>query len=225
MFKGLVRKTIPLVAFGVGIAGFPRDWRAGHPQDTKLLHINEEVLRQIQSTKEYKQLESNKSLRQYNSSNAFPGQHHNNYVGTGLLFGPDLFEIDPIVFIDEEKGELTSFYHLGDKLISQDGQIHNGVVSTILDEGLCAAGFPLLPAKKGVTAKLLIDFKNQAPPQSTVVLRAKVKEAKGRKVVIGGYLETLPLDDNKAEKPLLIAESTCILVQPKWFKYFTWLQI
>ncbi|KAG7665930.1 uncharacterized protein J8A68_000553 [[Candida] subhashii] len=162
MFKGLVRKTIPLVAFGVGIAGFPRDWRAGHPQDTKLLHINEEVLRQIQSTKEYKQLESNKSLRQYNSSNAFPGQHHNNYVGTGLLFGPDLFEIDPI---------------------------------------------------------------NQAPPQSTVVLRAKVKEAKGRKVVIGGYLETLPLDDNKAEKPLLIAESTCILVQPKWFKYFTWLQI
>lgn len=223
MFKGLVRKTIPLVALGVGIAGFPREWRSGSLPCSKLLHINEDVLTKIQATEEYKKLADNKALKQYNSSHAFPGQHHRNYVGTGLLFGPDLFEIDPIVFIDEEKGELTSFYHLGDKLISQDGQIHNGVVSTILDEGLCSAGFPLLPAKKGVTAKLLIDFKNQAPPQSTVVLRAKVKEAKGRKVVIQGYLETLPFDGK--EKPLLIAESSCILVQPKWFKYFTWLQI
>ncbi|EMG50757.1 hypothetical protein SBY92_001534 [Candida maltosa Xu316] len=223
MFKSLVRKTTPLIAFGVGLAAFPKEWRKGQFSDRKLLVINDSVLDQIKSTDTFKTLLANPDLKHYNSSNKFPDQHHHNYVNTGLLFGPDMMEIDPIVFIDEKKGELTSFYHLGDKLISQDGQIHNGIVSTILDEGLCSAGFPLLPSKKGVTARLSIDFKNQAPPRSTVVLHAKVKDAKGRKVVIEGYLETLPL--NKDEKPLLIAESKCVLVEPKWFKYFSWLQV
>ncbi|KAI5963267.1 uncharacterized protein KGF55_003059 [Candida pseudojiufengensis] len=223
MFRGTVRKVIPLVAFGIGFASFPKIWRKDHLENRKISNINKSVIEQIESTQEYQSLLNNPELRQYTSSKAFPQQHHNNYVNTGLLFGPDLMEIDPIVFINEKKGELTSFYHLGDKLISQDGQIHNGIISTILDEGLCSAGFPLLPSRKGVTAKLSIDFKNQAPPQSTVVLHAKVQEAKGRKVVIGGYLETLPFDSK--EKPLLIAESKCILVEPKWFKYFWWLQV
>ncbi|KAI3404368.1 hypothetical protein KGF56_002889 [Candida oxycetoniae] len=224
MFRGLVRKTIPLAAFGLGAVTFPKEWRKGQfSGDKKIMHINDSVVKQIESSKEYQELIVDPEIRRYTSSKSFPEQHHKNYVNTGLLFGPDLMEIDPIVFINEKTGELTSFYHLGDKLISQDGQIHNGIVSTILDEGLCSAGFPLLPSKKGVTARLQINFKNQAPPQSTVVLHAKVKQAKGRKVEIEGYLETLPL--NTSEKPLLIAESSCILVEPKWFKYFTWLQI
>ncbi|EDK42454.1 conserved hypothetical protein [Lodderomyces elongisporus NRRL YB-4239] len=224
MFRGTVRKTIPLLAFGIGIAAFPKEWRKGQfKTEKKLIHINDQVIQQIESTDEYKKLVSDPEIKHYTSSKAFPEQHHSNYVNTGLLFGPSLMEIDPMVFINEKTGELTSFYHLGDKLISQDGQIHNGVVSTILDEGLCSAGFPLLPSKKGVTASLLIDFKNQAPPRSTVVLHARVKESKGRKVVIEGYLETLPL--SKKESPLLIAESKCVLVEPRWFKYFSWLQI
>ncbi|KAK6204379.1 HotDog domain-containing protein [Scheffersomyces amazonensis] len=223
MFKRLVRTSVPLVAFGVGVAAFPANWRKGNWREKKLLHINDDVVEKITLSKEYKDLAADPDTSQYSSSETFPNQHHKNYVGTGLLFGPDLFEIDPIVFLNEKKGELTSFYHLGDKLISQDGQVHNGVVSTILDEGLCSCGFPLLPSKKGVTASLSIDFKNQAPPGSTVVLRAKVVEAKGRKVVIEGNLETLPFD--KSEQPIEIAHSRCVLVEPKWFKYFSWFQI
>ncbi|KAK6465086.1 HotDog domain-containing protein [Scheffersomyces coipomensis] len=223
MFKRLVRTSVPLIAFGVGVAAFPVNYRKGNWREKKLLHINESIVNQISSTDEYKALIEDPNTSRYNSSDAFPDQHHKNYVGTGLLFGPDLFEIDPIVFLNEKQGELTSFYHLGDKLISQDGKIHNGIVSTILDEGLCSCGFPLLPSKKGVTASLSIDFKNQAPPGSTVVLRAKVVEAKGRKVVIEGNLETLPF--NKDETPIQIAHSRCILVEPKWFKYFAWFQI
>lgn len=223
MFRTLTRVSTPLIAFGLGFAVFPKDWRKSNFQDSKLTHINDSVIKKIMSTPEFKELEANKSLKSYYSSEIFPEQHRKNYVASGLLFGPDLFEIDPIIFLDDKVGELTSFYHLGGKLISLDGQIHNGAVSTILDEGLCACGFPLLPSKKGVTAKLLIDFTNQAPPNSTVILRAKVKEAHGRRVTIQGYLETLPLEEG--EQPLRIAESECILVEPKWFKYFTWLQV
>ena len=101
-------------------------------------------------------------------------------------------------------------------------QIHNDVVSTILDECLCACGFSKLPSKKGVTAKLSIDFLNQARPESTVVLRAKVTEAKGRKVVIQGRLELLAA---AAHESIPIASAECVLVEPKWFKYFSWLQL
>ncbi|QEL62169.1 hypothetical protein SBP28_004180 [Candidozyma auris] len=96
--------------------------------------------------------------------------------------------------------------------------LHNGITATILDEGLCACGFSSLPSKRGVTANLTIDFKNQAQPQSTVVLRAKVAEAKGRKVVIDGTLSTFPT--HLGEKPMEIASAKCVLVEPKWFKYF-----
>lgn len=220
VLKGFVRKTVPLAALGVGIFAFPENLRSSKFKSKQLIKINDNKLAQIEQTSEYKQLMNDTDYERYYKSDTFPDQHRSNYVASGLLFGPDLFEIDPIVFIKKSTGELTSFYHLGDKLISQDGQIHNGIVSTILDEGLCSAGFPLLPSKRGVTAKLSIDFRNQAPPNSTVMLKAKVVELKGRKVVIHGYLETLPI--RPADAKIRIADSDCILVEPKWFKYFRW---
>ncbi|CAI5756664.1 unnamed protein product [Candida verbasci] len=221
MFKSISRKTIPIFAFGLGLAIFPKEWRKTSWNDKKINHINESIVSQIEQSNEFKKLQANKDLIVYNSSSSFPNQHHDNYVGTGLLFGPNLMEIDPIVFLDK-RGELTSFYYLGDELISQDGQIHNGIISTILDEGICSAGFPLLPSKKGVTAQLSINFKNQAPPKSTLMLKAKVKQHKGRKVVIEGELTTFPLN---GEKSIVIANADCILVEPKWFKWFRWLQV
>ncbi|CAG86007.2 DEHA2C06050p [Debaryomyces hansenii CBS767] len=224
MFRAISRISSPFIALGIGFAAFPRDWRKGNfTNDRKLTSFNQSVIEQIQNTSEYQKLQGNESVTMHYSSQTFPSQHHKNSVGSGILFGPNLMEIDPIIFINQDEGELTGFYHLGRSLISQDGQIHNGVVSTILDEGLCSCGFPLLPSKKGVTAKLSIDFKNQIPPGSTVILRARVKEAKGRKVVIHGDLETYPLKEG--EQPLKIAESRCILVEPKWFQYFSWLQV
>lgn len=224
MLRAITRISSPFIALGIGFAAFPRDWRKGNFTDNrKLTSFNQSVIQEIEKTNEFQKLQADQSATMHYSSETFPSQHHKNSVGSGILFGPNLMEIDPIIFLNREKGELTAFYHLGRQLVSQDGQIHNGVVSTILDEGLCTCGFPLLPSKKGVTAKLSIDFKNQIPPESTVVLRAKVKEAKGRKVVIHGDLETYPLQEG--EQPLLIAQSQCILVEPKWFKYFSWLQV
>lgn len=224
MFRAITRISSPFIALGLGFAAFPRDLRKGNfTSERKLTSFNQSVIEQIQTTSEYQKLQSDDSVTMHYSSDAFPSQHHKNSVGSGILFGPNLMEIDPIIFLNREQGQLTGFYHLGLQLVSQDGQIHNGIVSTILDEGLCSCGFPFLPSKKGVTAKLSIDFKNQVPPGSTVILRAKVKETNGRKVIIHGDLETYPLQEG--EQPLRIAESRCILVEPKWFKYFSWLQV
>lgn len=222
MIKFLTRLTLPVVGLSAGYLLFPKEWRKNSYADRKLASFNTSVLEELSKTEEFQKLANDNSITKIIKSQSFPLQHHNNHVGSGILFGPNLMEIDPVLFISESTGDLTSFYHLGSELISQDGQIHNGIISTILDEGLCFCGFPQLPSKKGVTAKLSINFENQAPPNSTLVLRAKVVEAKGRKVVIDGTLETFPFDGSS---PLRIANSKCVLVEPKWFKYFSWLQI
>lgn len=222
MFRTFTRLTVPVVAFGAGFALFPAQWKKGNWQPLKLTHINTAVLTKIENSTLYKQLEQDENTSKYYNSETFPEQHRKNHVGSGLLFGPNLFEVDPILFINEKNGELTGFYHLGKELISQDGQIHNGVTATILDEGLCACGFAKLPSKRGVTANLTIDFHNQAQPDSTVVLQAKVVENRGRKVVIEGTLSTFPLD---GARPMEIASSRCVLVEPKWFRYFRWIDL
>lgn len=221
-FKTFTRLTSPLVAFGVGFMFFPAEWRRGQWETRKLSFINESAMKHIQNSALYQQLEQDKNNTKTFNSDTFPSQHKKNHIGSGILFGPDLFEVDPILFTNDSEGEVTGFYHLGKRLISQDGLIHNGITATILDEGLCRCGFAQLPSKKGVTANLTIDFHNQAPPDSTVVLRARVESAKGRKVVITGNLTTLPV---LGEDALEIASATCVLVEPKWFRYLGWLGI
>lgn len=221
--RRFTRLTTPVLAFGAGLALFPAEWRQSKLQPPKLTHFNEDALDKILKSDLFNKLKNDSNYRMYYSSQSFPQQHHKNFVSRGMLFGPDLFEVDPVVFLNESDGELTAFYHLGKELVSGDGLLHNGITSTILDEGLCACGFSKLPSKRGVTANLTIDFKNQAQPQSTVVLRAKVDESKGRKVVISGTLLTFPT--RRGELPMEIASAKCILVEPKWFKYLRWLQV
>ncbi|WPK25750.1 hypothetical protein PUMCH_003077 [Australozyma saopauloensis] len=220
--RTVTRRTSPLVAFGLGLVLFPAEWRRGNWESRKISSINDSAMNQIQNSPLYQQLSADEDVKKQNVSESFPTQHHKNHIGSGILFGPDLFEIDPVLFINDREGELTGFYHLGKRLISQDGLIHNGVTATILDEGLCRCGFSQLPSKKGVTANLNIDFHNQAPPDSTVVLRARVKSAKGRKVVITGELTTLATEGTE---PINIASASCILVEPRWFRYLGWLGI
>lgn len=222
LFRGIVKVFVPITAFGAGYVLFPSSWKQNRWQQPKLQHINTDILAQIEKLDLYKQLESDADVIKHYRSAKLPQQHVPNHVGSGLLFGPHLFEVDPVVFLNEKEGEITAFYHLGSKLVSLDGRLHNGVTATILDEGLCTCGFSKLPSKMGVTANLSIDFKHQAQPDSTLVLKAKVVEKKGRKVVIEGNLSTFPFDGSR---PMEIASSRCVLVEPKWFKFLRWLDL
>lgn len=215
MFKSITRKATPLLAFTIGLVAFPREYQRNSAPP---FVSNQEILSKIESTSEYKLALTDPNATKHTASEAFPHQHRKNYVTTGILSGESYFEIDPVCFVNSNRKEFTSFHHLGSKLILSDGQIHNGIVSTLLDEGLCACGFPSLPVKKGVTGSLSIDFKNQAKPESNVVLKAKVVQVKGRKVVIEGNLSDLDTGEE-------IASAKCVLVQPKWFKYLAWVNV
>jgi acyl-coenzyme A thioesterase PaaI-like protein len=217
----LRRAALSTAFFGIGFATFARAWPSDSLEENskKLEQQRVEIIDQIKNTANYHELISNDKFVPSTQSARVPGEHQINHVTQGLLFGPHHLEIDPIVFMNNTDHELQAYYHLGQKLTSYDGKIHNGLLSTLLDELLCFCGFPLLPSGRGVTGKLSVEFDQQAKPDTTVLLKAKVKEHRGRKVVIEGHIETVEA------KPKIIARAECILVEPKWFKYFSWLSI
>lgn len=142
--------------------------------------------------------------------------------------------------------ELTAYFHLGKELSDpKTGNIYKGIVALLMDELLCVAGFPKLPHQRGVTARLDIEHVGDIPKDTTLVLNCKIKECKGRRCEIEGTLSKV--EDPAARRnwfgigkiashipyvssfftpsPTVYARGICLLVEPKWFKYLTWINI
>ncbi|EDO19579.1 hypothetical protein Kpol_1018p112 [Vanderwaltozyma polyspora DSM 70294] len=232
--------VLPTVGFTLGVGSFIKAWpdEAGAItlKDAVVPHLKSnrviqrpDILEKISQMKLYNDLLNNPSMNHSVQSEKIPRGHLAYHVGQGELFGPNRLEIDPLIFFDEENSKLVIFYHLGKDLGNEKGNVHKGVLSLLLDEALCYCGFPKLPSKRGVTAKLHVDFTKDIPVDSTVILRADVTESKGRKCIIDGTLETVPtkslLTGKESETGTVFAKGNCILVEPKWFKYFTWLDM
>lgn len=196
--------------------------------DSKPLSLQrQDIIDQIKTLPLYKELKNNPDVKCLTQSQRVPRRHRPYHVGQGQLFGEAKLEIDPIIFHNTNEQSLVIFYHLGNSLKSHRSSfVSNGISSLLLDEGLCYCGFPLLPSKRGVTAKLSLRFMKDIPADTTVVLRAKVTEFKGRKCIIDGSLQSLPkkniyqaLPNQGPTSSDTYATGHCILVEPKWFKY------
>ncbi|SCW00104.1 LAFE_0B09538g1_1 [Lachancea fermentati] len=223
----------PALGFTLGVCTFLEPWPPADDQGLgtitlkrPLAHQRLDILDQIHQHPEFRSLVANRHVARWHQSEKIPHAHRDYHVAQGLLYGPGHLEIDPLVFHDENTKELIVFYHLGPNLGNENNRVHKGVLALLLDEALCYCGFPSLPNKRGVTARLSIDYARDVPVDSTVVLRAHVHEASGRKCVIKGTLETLPAkrwwNPLGRETSTVLASATCILVEPKWFKYVTW---
>lgn len=225
MSRYVVRTALSSACFLGGFATLARPWPENTPQ-ANTVPLNTQsaaALAFLNQHPDFTQLSNHavsspEIVEQLTYSKRIAKLHQSYHVGFNLLYGPNHLEIDPIVFINKELKELTAFYHLGANLVSaEDGKIHLGLLSTLIDESLCSTGFPYLPSKRGVTAKLLIDFKTPVEPNTTIMVKARVTELKGRKCVIEGSVY-------EVGEPESFADAVCVLVEPKWFKYVTKLQ-
>lgn len=243
--SSLVRRVnrgvlLPALGFSFGVGYFIRAWpdeagsmtlqdSASSKERPGLQLQRTDVLDRISRNALYRKLLDDPNFDHSVQSEKIPPGHRAYHVGQGILFGPDKLAIDPVILTDTKRREVVIFYHFGADLANEKGQVHKGVLSLVLDEALCYCGFPTLPSKRGVTAKLDIDFQRGIPADSTIVLRAHVSEFKGRKCVIKGTLESVPRFTSPwlsaLWKPSVYASATCILVEPKWFKYLNWLKV
>ena len=193
-----------------------------------------------------------KSIVISKQSELIPREHALNHVGINLFRHKERFCIDP-VFVRHENAsdydniELSCYFHLGKQLLNpKDNTTYKGALTLVMDEVLCFTGFPKLPHKKGVTASLTLEFlKDEIPVDQLLVLNCKIKEQKGRKCIT--TCELVPVYDKNTRPPLksefwsyfnwlktgdfepsdndILAKGTCVLVEPKWFKYFNWIDI
>ncbi|AET40976.1 Mrx3p Ecym_7126 [Eremothecium cymbalariae DBVPG len=231
MLFRLINRTfiLPSAGFAAGFISFGQAWQTGSesqgqgPRNESEQRVD--ILDRLAQTEEFKKLTENFVMMR--QSELVPGKHRNNSISQGLLFGRNHIEIDPVIFQDHENRSMTAFYHLGEGLSSENGNIHKGVLALLLDEALCFCGFPTLPNKKGVTGRLNIKYQRDIPADSTLALRAHVVETKGRKCIIKGTLESVPEKSSSwklgSGSPTVYAEAECILVEPRWYKYVTWL--
>ncbi|QEU62824.1 hypothetical protein KDRO_F07550 [Kluyveromyces lactis] len=238
---------LPLTGFTLGFGYFVKPW---HLDESALQTLHRplqdqrtDVLDKLRATEWVKKLKESSDYMMHRQSEKIPVPHRDYHVGQGLLYGPTKLEIDPVVFTDNAKNKIHVIYHLGHNLGNEKNAVHKGVLSLLLDEALCFCGFPTLPSKRGVTASLDISFQKDVPVNSTIVLNAQVVETKGRKCIITGTLESPPVDPSTKlgsvkslvaksvpnwiynPKPTVYATATCILVEPKWFKYVSWINI
>lgn len=162
---------------------------------------------------------------------AIPLLHKGHMVTSSLLKGNGALTVEPLIFQDTDQGELVVFYHVGDRVDGHHGIVHGGFLATLIDEGLTRCGFPSLPHKYGVTASLEMNYRAPTPSNSYIVLKGKVQDVKGRRVITKGTLETLPnyhIDEKTGKsvvdnKPTTLVEGNMVLVEPKWAKYFLWM--
>lgn len=153
---------------------------------------------------------------------------------------------------DYDGNELSCYFHLGKQFLDDNNSnTYKGALTLIMDEVLCFTGFPKLPNKRGVTASLELEFMDhKIPTDQLLVLNCKITEQKGRKCITTCELSTVeePVYYNKynssrinflwtlrsyiksfvvAEKPedRVLARGKCVLVEPKWFKYVSWIDV
>lgn len=213
-----VRAPLSVLLLAAGYAAFCRPFNHSEPLPPSA--SREDVVQFLAAHPHYTASTATSPSRRHSSG--VPGDLRANHVSTGLLFGPQHLSIDPVIVQGDDT--LSAYYHLGKNLVSaEDGRVHNGVLATLLDEGLCVCGFPALPSKRGVTGRLSIEFADTLPPgEATVRVEGKVVSKKGRKVVIAGRLVEMG-EGKRSERVLATAE--CVLVEPTWFKYLKWLPV
>ncbi|KAJ7434310.1 HotDog domain-containing protein [Mycena galericulata] len=139
-----------------------------------------------------------------------PPEGRVNKLTSGTLRGPGKLALFPLARVRRDEREAVVFVHLGRGLCGHDGIVHGGLLATLLDEALARNAFMHLPDKVGVTATLSLNYRAPTRADQFVVLKTKLLEAKGRKVVVAGRVEDLD--------GTLLVEAEALFVQPRYAK-------
>ena len=123
----------------------------------------------------------------------------------GTLCGNALIEVYEIYY-NKKKAELLCLVHFGTELNGHPGVVHGGITATVFDNSF---GWLYMASKlpAAFTANLNVNYRNKVSEDSTVVLRAKVKEVVGRKLYFAATLH----DTNGT----LLADSSSLFISAR----------
>ncbi|TCD61993.1 hypothetical protein EIP91_007633 [Steccherinum ochraceum] len=146
-----------------------------------------------------------------------PEERRVNSLTAGTLRGAGKLAVPPIVRARRDESESILFFHVGRSLCGHEGIIHGGLLATILDESLGRIALLNLPEKIGVTANLNLNYRAPTRADQFLVVKTRVLEQKGRKVVVAGTVEDL--------QGTVLVDATAVFIQPKYAKLLNTKQI
>lgn len=158
-------------------------------------------------------LRADPSLRESRPHMHIPEAFRAQNLTGGTLMGPGKVVVPPFAWEDGEGGVYTQVFYVGAGLCGHPGIVHGGFLATMLDEGLARCCFAAVPSKVAVTASLNINYKNPAPADSYLVLRAETTKVEGRKAWVRGRIETLPVAEG--EEPRVLTEADGLFISPR----------
>jgi acyl-coenzyme A thioesterase PaaI-like protein len=123
----------------------------------------------------------------------------------GTLCGNSLIEVYEIYF-NKQKGELLCLVHFGTELNGHPQVVHGGITATVFDNSFGWL-YAALKLPIAFTAALTVNYRNKVSEDSTVILRAKVKEVVGRKMFFIATLHDL--------QGSLLADSTSLFISAR----------
>jgi len=141
---------------------------------------------------------------------SYPEEKRVNSLTAGALRGPGKLALFPLIRVKKDESESYVFLHLGRGLCGHDGIIHGGLLATLLDESLGRMAINNLPEKVGVTARLSLKYRAPTMADQFVVIKVRMEEVKGRKVIASGCIEDL--------SGTVLVEALSIFVQPRYAK-------
>jgi acyl-coenzyme A thioesterase PaaI-like protein len=140
----------------------------------------------------------------------YPEERRVNSLTAGSLRGPGKLALWPLIRVKKDESENYVFVHLGRGLCGHDGIIHGGLLATLLDESLGRTAIHNLPERVGVTAQLTLKYRAPTMADQFVVIRTRIEEIKGRKVIASGRVEDL--------HGAVLVEASATFVQPRYAK-------
>ncbi|KZV96623.1 Thioesterase/thiol ester dehydrase-isomerase [Exidia glandulosa HHB12029] len=134
-----------------------------------------------------------------------------NHFLLGALRAPSRIAVPPLVRARRDETAACAFVHVGRGLCGHDGIAHGGLLASLLDEASARTALLNLPSNIGVTARLELDYKAPLRAGRFVVVRTRLLEKKGRKVIVEGSVEDV-------DGSTVYVKSRAIFVEPKYAK-------
>lgn len=127
--------------------------------------------------------------------------------------GSGKLEVPPYLWVNPDTNELYTIGFLGADLCgAKPGEVHPGVMATMLDEALARCAFESLPSRICVTANLKTKYIGPVKAGSYVLLRVKTEKTEGRKCWVKGTVEELTEDGREGK---VLVEAEALMVQPR----------
>ncbi|PVU95839.1 hypothetical protein BB559_002595 [Furculomyces boomerangus] len=165
-------------------------WDPSNPSDEKQKKPLKELEAEISNVELVREMRNNPNIwKELPMSYGLGHEIKSTSFVHNTLNQPDHLLLEPVMFIDKEKQNVTFIFYIGKKLCGHPGITHGGIQAILYDEAMARPALLNLPRNTGFTAYLNITYKVPVVVNQILIMKCILKELKGRKALVTASIE------------------------------------